>query len=103
MCSLLPEKVFQDVEYHFDNILEKINLQTLHIRRSHFDASFLINVFSGTKNAPLSSKQSAFVFLLGTYVILTRSVIPSATGLQLDMFLLQMQFTNLQTCLVCNI
>jgi hypothetical protein len=25
------------------------NLQTLHIRRRHFDAVFLINVFSGTK------------------------------------------------------
>jgi hypothetical protein len=40
---------FQDVEYHYDNILEKLNLQTLHIRRRHFDALFLINAFSGTK------------------------------------------------------
>jgi hypothetical protein len=40
---------FQDVKYHYDNTLEKLNLQTLHIRRRHFDALFLINVFSDTK------------------------------------------------------
>jgi hypothetical protein len=39
---------FQDVKYHYDAILEKIKLQTLHIRR-HFDASFLLNVFTGSK------------------------------------------------------
>jgi hypothetical protein len=36
------------MEYHYDNILEKLNLQTLHISRRHVDALFLINVFSGT-------------------------------------------------------
>jgi hypothetical protein len=50
--------------------------------------------------APLSWKQSAFVFLLG---ILTRSVAPSATALQLDVFLLEMQFVNLQIFLVSRI
>jgi hypothetical protein len=48
----LPQNIFQDVEYHYDNILEKFNLQTLHIRRRHFDALFLINAFSGTKYCP---------------------------------------------------
>jgi hypothetical protein len=43
---------FQDVEYHYDNILEKLHLQTLHIRRRHFDALSLINAFSGTKYCP---------------------------------------------------
>jgi hypothetical protein len=43
---------FQDVEYHYDNILEKLNQRTLPIRRRHFDALFLINVFSDTKYCP---------------------------------------------------
>jgi hypothetical protein len=44
-CSALCHKrFFQDVEYHYDNILEKLNLQTLHIRCCHFDALFLINI-----------------------------------------------------------
>jgi hypothetical protein len=32
---------------------EKLNWQTLHIKRRHFDPWFLIHVFSGTKAAPL--------------------------------------------------
>jgi hypothetical protein len=35
---------FQDVEYHYDRILEKLNLQTLHIRRRYFDPLFLLIV-----------------------------------------------------------
>jgi hypothetical protein len=42
----------QDVEYHYDSILEKLNLLTLHIRRRESDALFLINVFSGAKHRP---------------------------------------------------
>jgi hypothetical protein len=66
--------------------MRKIKWQTLHIRRRQFDELFLINVFSGAKcYAPLLSwKQSAFLFLLGRQVTLTRSVAPSATALQLD-------------------
>jgi hypothetical protein len=53
----------------------------------------------------VSWKQSAFVFLLGTYSYLTlpRSLAPSATALQLDVFLLQMPFVNLQIFLVSRI
>jgi hypothetical protein len=40
------------VEYHYSNILEKFNLLTLRIRRHHFDALFLINIFSGAKCCP---------------------------------------------------
>jgi hypothetical protein len=40
---------FQDMQYHCGNILEGFNLLTLLIRRRHFDAFFLINVFYGTK------------------------------------------------------
>jgi hypothetical protein len=46
--------------------------------------------------APLSWKESAFGFLLGTYVTLAISVAPSATALQQDVYLLQLQFVNLQ-------
>jgi hypothetical protein len=43
---------FQDREYHYDNLLERLNLLTLHNRHRHFDALFLINVFIGTKCCP---------------------------------------------------
>jgi hypothetical protein len=36
------------MEYHYD-LLKKLNLQTLHIRRHRFDALFIINVFTGIK------------------------------------------------------
>jgi hypothetical protein len=77
--------LFPDVEYHYGNILEKLNLQTLHIRRRHFDALFLINVFSGTKHCPPTLE------IVGIRVPTRnmRSVAPSATALQLDVFLLQ--------------
>jgi hypothetical protein len=48
---------------------------------------------------PLSSKQSVFVFLVGTYVSLPCSVAPPAIALQLDVFLQLMQFVNLQISL----
>jgi hypothetical protein len=51
-AAICQQRFFQDVEYHYDNIFGKLNLQTLHIRRRHFDAFFLINVFSGTKHYP---------------------------------------------------
>jgi hypothetical protein len=46
--------------------------------------------------APLSQKQPAFMFLLGAYVTLPSSVAPPTTALPLDVFLLQMQFANVQ-------
>jgi hypothetical protein len=33
---------FRDVEYHYDILLERLNLLTLHKRRCHSDALFLI-------------------------------------------------------------
>jgi hypothetical protein len=47
-------RVIQDVQYYYDttNMLEKLNLQTLHIRRPHFDALFLIIVFIATNYPP---------------------------------------------------
>jgi hypothetical protein len=45
---------FQDVSYHYNiiNILDKLNMQTLHVRWRHIDTLFLINIFRGTKFCP---------------------------------------------------
>jgi hypothetical protein len=90
-AALCHKRFLQDMEYHYDNILEKVNLPTLHMRRRHIDALFIINAFC----APLSWKQSVFVFQHGTYVISPHSVAPSATALQHAVYLLQMQSLNL--------
>jgi hypothetical protein len=60
--ALFHKRFFQDMQYHYGNLLEKLNLLTMHNRRRHFDALFLINVFSGTRCC--RSKQTAFVCLL---------------------------------------
>jgi hypothetical protein len=44
------------MEYHYDNLLERLNLLTLHNRYHHFDALFLINIFNGTKYYPGASQ-----------------------------------------------
>jgi hypothetical protein len=92
--------LFQEVEYHYDNILEKLNLQTRHL-----DALVSKMSLVALNIAPLSWKQSAFVFLQWTYsyVTLPRSVAPSATVLQLDAYLLQIKFVNLQLFLVSGV
>jgi hypothetical protein len=100
-AALCHKNCFQDVEYHYDNILEKLNLQTLHIRRRHFDALFLINVLSGTKYCP--SVLETVGIRIPTRNILPRSVAPSATALQQDVYLLQMQFVNLQIFLASRV
>jgi hypothetical protein len=51
-AALCHKRIFQDVKCHYDNILQKLNFRTLHIRRRHFDALFLTYVFSGTKYCP---------------------------------------------------
>jgi hypothetical protein len=62
--------------------LEKLNLLTRRNRLHPFYAVFITDVFSGSRCCP--SIQSAFSFLL-------RSV-----ALQLGVFLLQVQFDNMQ-------
>jgi hypothetical protein len=39
-AALCHSKLFQDVEYRYGNILEKLNLLTLRARRLHFDVFF---------------------------------------------------------------
>jgi hypothetical protein len=51
-AALCHNRLFQDVEYHYGNLSERLNLLTLHKRRRHFYALFLIHVFSGTKYCP---------------------------------------------------
>jgi hypothetical protein len=60
LSAFRHNRFFQDVQYHY-NLVVKLNLQTLHIRRRHSDALFLVNV------ALLYSKHSAVVYLLRTY------------------------------------
>jgi hypothetical protein len=45
--ALYHTRFFQHEEYHYDDLLERVHLLTLHNRHHHFDALFLINVFSG--------------------------------------------------------
>jgi hypothetical protein len=78
-------------------------MQTLHIRRRHYDALFLINVFSGTKHCPSVLETGGIRVPTRNVVSLASSVVSSATVLQLDMYLLQMQFVNLQIFLASHI
>jgi hypothetical protein len=51
-AAVCHRRYFHDMEYHYVITLEKLNLQTLHIRRRHIDALFLINTFCGAKYCP---------------------------------------------------
>jgi hypothetical protein len=94
-AALCLNRFFQDVDYHYINTLNKLNLQTLHVRRRHIDALFFINILEAINSAPLSSKQSACVFLIGTSENCPRSVVLPPTVLEPGVFLLQIQFVNL--------
>jgi hypothetical protein len=83
------------IEYHYDIISEKLNLQTLRIRRRQIDALFLINAFCGTKYCPSVLETVGLRVPTRDIVISPRSVAPSATALQQDVYLLPMQFVNL--------
>jgi hypothetical protein len=91
-AALCHNRSFQDVDYHYINILGKLNLQTLHVRRRHIDALSLINFFRGTKFCP--SVLEAVGLRVPTRNIRKCSVLP-ATVLQPGVFLLQIQFVNL--------
>jgi hypothetical protein len=51
-AALCHNRFFQDIQCHCDKLLEKLNLQTLHIRRCHSDASLSINVYNYAKCCP---------------------------------------------------
>jgi hypothetical protein len=39
-AALSHNRFFQNIEYHYGNLLERLNLLTPHNRRRHFDALF---------------------------------------------------------------
>jgi hypothetical protein len=86
---------FQDVYYHHINILDKLNLQTLHDRQRHIDALSLINVFRGTKSCASVLEAVGLRVPTRTSKTVPRSVVHPATVLQPGVFLLQNQFVNL--------
>jgi hypothetical protein len=53
-AALYGNRLFQDMQYHSDSVLERLNLLKLHNRRRYFVALLLINIFSALNVAPLS-------------------------------------------------
>jgi hypothetical protein len=93
-ASICHNSSLQDMEYHYNNLLEKLNLLTLYVRRRQFDTLFLTNVFSGALHVCYPS-------LLETAGIHVST--PSATALQQDLYLLQMQCVNIQIFLLSRV
>jgi hypothetical protein len=52
IAALCQKRFFSRCLISLWQYIGKLNLHTLHIKRRHFDALFLINVFSGTKHWP---------------------------------------------------
>jgi hypothetical protein len=50
-AALCHNRFFHDMEYHYINMLDKLNLRSLHTRQ-HIDALFPICVFKGVKKCP---------------------------------------------------
>jgi hypothetical protein len=84
------------VEYHCDNLLERLHLLTLHNRFLHFDALFLINILPGVECC-LSTLETASIWNTRNFNMFTCS--SASAKLQLDVDLLQVQFVNLQVFL----
>jgi hypothetical protein len=74
---------------------KKFNLQTLHIRCRNFEPLIVINVLTGIKYCP--SVFETVVICVPTRKVRDFTMFsgPSATGLQLGVFLLQNQFVNI--------
>jgi hypothetical protein len=99
----LPQQIFQDVQYYYDNLLERLNLLTLRNSRLQFDAFFLINVFSGIKYR--SSVLETVEIRVPTRNIrnLACSHARLATALKLDVFQRKLQFVNVHAFLVTRV
>jgi hypothetical protein len=89
-------------DYKYKGILVRLNFLTLHLRRRHLDALFLINVFKGKISCssvfdllvcanPLGLSETILLLL---YIVISRSV-P-----QPDVFLLPMQSVGALTSLI---
>jgi hypothetical protein len=57
-ASLWHNTFFQGMEHHYDKLLERLNLLTLHNRRRHFHAFSLINVAPCARNSRPSGSYS---------------------------------------------
>jgi hypothetical protein len=51
-AALCLKRFFPQVDYSYDLALEQLKLHTLHKRRYHLDASFLTQVYRGSKFCP---------------------------------------------------
>jgi hypothetical protein len=71
----------------------KMNAKSAYALNTRYMSLLALNI------STLFSKQSVFVFLLGTYVNVTYHV---QLFLQLDVFLLKMQFLNVQIFLIAT-
>jgi hypothetical protein len=87
---------FKILNDHYDNLFGKLRLLTLYIRRRHSGVFTCNKRFVMAINVAPSSRQTEFVFLLGTYTTLSRSVVRTTTALQTDVFLLVIQFVHLE-------
>jgi hypothetical protein len=88
--------LFQDVEYLYDNLLERLHFLTLHNRRHHFDDLFLINVFNGTKRC-VSALETVGLWACTRDIRNFTLFTSLATAFQPDLFQYQIQFLNLKT------
>jgi hypothetical protein len=52
-CSTHCHRIFfQNIQYHYDNSLEELNVKILHTRCRHTDPLYLINSYHGVKCCP---------------------------------------------------
>jgi hypothetical protein len=89
---------FQAVEYHCDNLLERLHFLTL-----HFVALFLLNVLSGS-NCCLSVLETVSIHVPARNMLTSPSShAHAATAHHLNMFRRQMKFVNIRIFLVTQV
>jgi hypothetical protein len=93
-AALCHNEFFRDMQYHYDNLLERLNLLTLHNIRL-IDALFLVNVFIGTKCLPSVHEIVRLLAPIRNIRNFTGSLALLAAALQLDAFQPQMRYINL--------
>jgi hypothetical protein len=52
ICSPLSRKIFQNIQGPYDNLLSRLNVQTIHTDRLRSDASFLMGAYNDPKFWP---------------------------------------------------
>jgi hypothetical protein len=93
--TLLPFAQYQDLLFHYGNLLEELNLQVQHVRLRNSDALFVINVSLALSFAPsFTNRRHSCSY--SNICNLSSSVVLPITGLQLDGILLPLQFVSVQ-------